>query len=378
MLDLDTEEVHTLIEDGRDPSYHPASGLLLFARRTTLYAAPLELATLTLREAPRAVLENVSLHVNGGKHAYSLSNPGDLVAGVTRVRPSQLVFVDRGGNFEVVVEDGSWLSRPRMSPDGRRIIAARDRNVLDAQLWMYYLDRKTWEQVTFEGGLQALFVNDGRSIVFSSLRGLDTWNLFRKELDSPTPPIALTPGDRFRFANDLDPSGSKVIYREYGENYGRDLGVLDLETGVHQPLITSPFSITGGKLSPDGRLLAYVSDESGSEAVYVDWYGDLAGGRRALVSVSGGADPLWSRDGTELFFRGQGAAWAAQVSTSNGRLVVGVPQRLFEDHAYDDFAETWDLTADGRFLMTRFLGNPQLAETKLFANWAPRVAASFE
>ena len=89
------------------------------------------------------------------------------------------------------------------------------------------------------------------------------------------------------------------------------------------------------------------------------------------------ADPLWSHNGRELFYRAGGAAWAVSVEASGERIAVGTPERLFDD-VYDSFGETWDRTQDGLFVMTRLVGNQPREQPTLFLDWAKNIARSFE
>ena len=186
VTDLKTGEAKTLADDGRDPQFHPQSGLLLFGRRAFVLGGRFDPEELEWIDDPRVVLEHVWTGVGYGTHQYSLSDRGDLVAGLFPAMTSKLVLVDRKGQEQTLAEEPTWLNRPRIAPDDQTILVAKTRNILDSELWMYHRDGRSPERVTFRGGTHPLIINDGRSIVFSSIRGLDTWNLFYKDLGTRT------------------------------------------------------------------------------------------------------------------------------------------------------------------------------------------------
>ena len=373
---VDSEgSIHTLVEDGRDPIYHEASGLLFFGRRSTLHAAAFDLKTLQMLGEPRPVFEYVPLDVNLGTHDYSLSRAGDLVAATFREVRSQLVLVSRDGRVEVLAEEQGRLNGPRLSPDGRTVAVSRGRGVLDDDIWLLDRERGVWDQVTFGGGYSPLFHPDGRSLVFSSVRDIDTWKLFRKELGSLSPPTALVDGDAFRFAASFTSKGRQLVYREYGQNnLSTDIGLLDLESGKTELLLASSFRIAAGGLSPDDRWLAYHSDESSIGEIYVDRFDSLGQEAKRRVSVGGGFDPVWARDGSELYFRGNGAMWACTVALEGTEIQFGAPTRLFDD-VYETFGVAYDVTLDGRFLMVRIPGQPSLKRTLVVTDWASSLTA---
>ena len=163
------------------------------------------------------------------------------------------------------------------------------------------------------------------------------------------------------------------------QNGQRDiLAVRSDGQGGERPLVTSPFDEVAPALSPNGRWLAYVSDRSGRSNVYVRPFPEAD--TETLVSVDGGQEPVWSRNGKELFYRdGEGRMIARDVS-GDAQLQLGPEQRLFDASAYraDFFHAAFDVTADGqRFVMIRLSDSGSLDESLVVVeNWFDELRRS--
>jgi serine/threonine-protein kinase len=147
----------------------------------------------------------------------------------------------------------------------------------------------------------------------------------------------------------ISPDGRWLVYR-LGLNTEYDLKVLDLTTGESRPMLAGPAFEHGGELSPNGRFLAYQSDESGSYEIFVRPFPNVEGGRRWQVSIGGGTEPLWSRDGRELFYRSANRMMAAPVDTG-AVFRSGSPVELFRGRYRSAVGRYYDVAPDGSFVM---------------------------
>jgi len=240
---------------------------------------------------------------------------------------------------------------PRFSPDGRRVavrIGDPEQNV-----WILELSRGTLTRLTFEDGLRPLWSPDGQAIFFASTR-YGIYNIFSKPADGSGPAqelVAAGPVQRYPAAITSD--GSTLVFREGGggENYNIGVVRLDGESDI-QKVLDSPFNEHTPKLSPDDKWLAYVSNESGRDEIYVTRFPT---GGKWQISTEGGNEPMWSRDGRELFYRNGERMMAVDVSAGADK--AGRPTLLFEGPfqlKIGPGASNYDVTPDGQgFVMIR-------------------------
>jgi serine/threonine-protein kinase len=226
-------------------------------------------------------------------------------------------------------------------------------------VWIYDLTRSTLTRLTFEGNnAGALWTPDGRRVVYRSQRA-GVRNLFWKLADGTGSEEQLTnrEDNRLNSPTSVSPDGEFLIYADSSRNTGRDIWMVPLE-GDRKPsvFLQSPFEDHVGKISPDGRWLAYVSNESGRFEVYVRPFPSSSG--RWQISTEGGAEPLWSRDGRELFYRIGNKVMVVNISPGPS-FQAGTPRLLFERRLAvrtggNSINTNYDISPDGRrFLMVQ-------------------------
>ncbi len=273
--------------------------------------------------------------------------------------PRSLMLVDRNGAVRIATEARRNFHAPAYSPDGRRLsvdfTAAGGRDV-----WILGLDQGTLTRATFDGdGHDARWAPDGRSIAYSSSH-TGVFGIYRTRPGSGAPPESLIADRRLTFTGNWLPDGSALITT--GDNLrpgtASDLAIVrGGGRGPLEPLVSTPFLELYPSLSRDGRWMAFVSDQSGRGEVYVrpvDGDGDIV-----QVSVDGGAEPLWSPDGREVFYlsteEGRAELIAAAVRTAPAFQVTG-RRALFStaDVVGTSPHANYDVSPDGRrFAMVR-------------------------
>ena len=288
----------------------------------------------------------------------------DRVGGGTRAwigRPDDglrtLAWVDRAGNEEPLSLDPAIYRVARLSPDGRRIALDRGRPV-ERDLWVFDLERDTLSPLFLDPGddESPVWTPDGRQIVFTSGRdGLA--NLHLRAADGTGPVEQLSTSSDLQWPQSWSPDGRTLVFSRRvrtGPAAAQTLDTmvmrLDGDRAV-APLLATEFTESNPAVSPDGRWIAYRSDESGRNEVYVQRFPDLGG--RVQISTAGGTSPLWSPDGAELFYREGQAMMTVAVDGSGAALGAGPPERLFEGRYLDDLARNYDVAPDGRFLMIK-------------------------
>jgi eukaryotic-like serine/threonine-protein kinase len=344
---LATGERKMLLE-GASCARYLTSGHLAFARSGTLSVVPFDPHRLELLGPSTPVLEGVSVNPDTGAAQVAVAATGTLayVPGKARDDDRSLVFVDRRGSAEPVVDALRPYGSLAVSPDGRRIAVALDGN--DHHLWLHDRGRGVLARLTFEQAWDTgpLWTRDGAHVVFTSDRG-GRPNLFWKPADGSRPEERLTRTDHRQFADSLTPDGKTLIVADEDPATGWDLWALPLGGGEIRPLLRTPADEREAAVSPDGRWLAYHSNESGRFEVYVQPYPGPGG--KWQVSSEGGTFPVWSRNGHELFFRSGDKMMAAMVRGGVRFEIVEDPKPLFAGPYVGDF----DVTADQRFVMVR-------------------------
>jgi len=350
VYDLKTGEQRVLVPAGVSPSYTP-TGHLLFAQAGTLMAVPFDAERLQLTGAPVPVVENV-FQAAGGAAQYSISTTGTLVyvSGSAGAIQRKLVWVTRNGMEQPLTAPPLAYGYPRLSPDGRRVAVE-----LDNQIWLYDLSRDTLTRFTFEGRTNQSpgWTPDGKHIAFrSNTQGPS--NLFWQLADGSGGLERLTTSDRVQNLTSWSGDGQLLAFFEPGVATQRDIWVLRMNDRKVQSFLQTPFNEGGASFSPDGKWLAYVSNESGRP--------------------DSGTEPLWNRNGRELLYRSGNKMMAVQVETQPS-FSASKPTMLFErEYAASQFPATgiaYDVSSDGqRFLMVKEIEQSSAAgQINVVLNW---------
>lgn len=321
-------ERRILIERGRDARYLP-SGHLLYSLDDSVLAMRFDLERLKVASGPVPVLEGVR-HGLLVTH-YAVSGNGTLVYVPESTQPSNsLVWVDRDGTETPFLEPRRHYQGPRLSPDGTRLLVTVGPTPREQDLWWTEVDRGVLSRLTFEGAHRAVWSADGTRVIFASHRsGDDQWNLFSKSVEGGEPAAPLTSG-LFRMPTSVSTENVLVFIERRGTT-NWDLGFLPFrDDGAPEPkvLLATPFDELQGIVSPNGTWIAYTSNESGRQEVYVQSFPNL--GSKRQVSSDGGSEPMWSPRGDELFYRHDGKMYAVPVSVG-ARFEAESPRVLFAD-----------------------------------------------
>ena len=308
-LNLETGERKLLIPGGSNPHY-AASGHIVYGQEGTLRAVPFDLNEVEVTGDPIPVLEGVVTQAKGDAH-FSLAKDGTLVyvPGTGGDVGEQLTFVwvDREGREEPVAAEPRAYQEFSLSPDGTKI-AIR----LTDDVWIYDLVRDTQMRLTFEPGTEffPIWSPDGQRIAFGSNDAPLSW----KAADGTGEVEALVESSGIHRPQAFSPDGTSLVFEDR-TNAGNDLHILPLEgERVSTLLFETEFEERNAALSPDGRWMAYQSNESGQFEVYVRPFPDVKSGRWQ-VSSGGGEWPVWNPNGRELFYVGSEGMMAVPIET---------------------------------------------------------------
>jgi serine/threonine protein kinase len=311
--------------------------------------------------------------------ALSASTTGTLAYGSTRAEETRLIWQDRTGRVLGPV-GVSGASAPSLSRDGTMVAVSRTLPQTGTDLWLYDVKRGTPMRFTFDSAStrSGIWSPDGKDVVFAASRNGALAQLYRKratgsgsdellsEVDGSTPSDWSSDGRFILFHTNNNLDQGNIDQRN-----GFDLWVLSLPDLQSRPLVRTPFHDIQGAFSPDGRWLAYASDESGAFEVYVQAFPDSQAKR--LVSRGGGAEPRWRADGRELFYVSADRRLMVVATTVGPAFEAGTPAMLFETNVRDlgfTFGKRYDVTPDGqRFVVDELIGRGKPSALTVVVNW---------
>ena len=322
-----------LLGDGYFPRF-ASTGHLIYAQAGAVWAVPLDADLLEMIGDPVQVLEDVRVE-GGGAVQFDLAENGAAVyiaGGLIRAERA-LVLVDRAGREESLNGPPRAYQSVSISPDGTRIALEVLGSGLE-DLWLYDVRGQSASRLTFDvaDDLWPVWTPDGERVLFLSQRG-GPYGLFSKRADGTGQPEQLVSFEGQPLLWSIAPDGRTLAGTESTPETGWDLLSVALEGEPQvQPLLADNFQETNPEISPDGRWLAYASDESGQREIYVSPFPNPAEGKWR-VSRDGGTEPLWAADGRELFYRDGSAVLAVSVDTSSA-FTSGEPLLLFTGPYY--------------------------------------------
>jgi serine/threonine-protein kinase len=386
LVDLETGERINLFTHGGSLARYLASGHIAYGLDGSLMVVPFDLESRQVTGRPEPVLDGLLMGFSLSSYLahFGVADNGTLafVSGPLVSAGSRLMRVDRAGNAAPLgqMEKGN-LSGPRFSPDGSRLAMWARVSGEPGQVWVRDLDRGTFTRLTLEGeGYWPVWSPDGRRIAFPSRRDSSpVVDLAWIEADGSSGAEWLTQSELDEQPTTWTPDGKTLIYhRNDHPDTGWDLMALEpAEGGEPRVLLGTRFTEGLADISPDGRWLAYVSDESGRLEVYVRSYPDLE--RKWQISTDTGGEPTWSRDGTELFYRHlDGLRMMAVPITTEPEFVPGRPELLFEGEYLPSpgWGRNFDVAPDGQsFVMVeQVLPEDIKAELQVVVNWFTELA----
>jgi len=367
LLDLATGKYRILIKGAAFPRYIP--GYIVYAHSNSLHAVPFDLSKLEVTGSPVTLLENVMMFPSSARVQFSFSRGGDLVylegrSDDNRDAAQPLVWLDRRGNEQSLTEARQRFSGPRLSADGRLVFV----EVADPEpaIWSYDINRGTLTRI-IHGGLSygPIPSPDGTRVAYEATRD-GTAGAWVARVDG-SDEQRLTSSKRVDVPTSWTPDSKQIAITSSTDRGYAEVRIVSIE-GNHpiEKLISGTFNAGGAQFSPDGRWVAYVSDESGRNEVYVRQYQEPA--NRVEISVAGGTQPMWSKTGRELFFRNGNELLAVNV-TLGSNVVAGKPVVLFSKAMPESssgpiyrLSSEYDVSKDGqRFLIPK--PNPESSDS---------------
>ncbi len=288
---------------------------------------------------------------------FSFSSQGSLVyvSGGMGEGERTLMWVDRKGAAQPLTETPRAFESPRLSPDGQRVVVTiRNANT---DVWVYDLRRTTLTRFTTEAAEEEtpIWTPDGSRLAFASSRPGEPRTVFLKAADGSGDEDVLLTSEHHPHVGSFSPDGQVLVFVEVHPTSHEDLWVFQLEGGEPRPFLQTLFTEASPSFSPDGKWLAYNSDKSGRQEVYVQPF--PGPGSVWQISSQGGEEPLWALNGgqIELFYRNGDRMMVVDITTE-ASLSVGNPRLLFEGRYWSTawHLTNYDVSPDGqRFLMVK-------------------------
>ena len=371
-LDSPAQTVHLVGSDAKAiyaPPRDGRPGYLLWIRDQSLMAQRFAVKSKRLEGDPELVVDSVATPVDntGRRAAYWVSDTGLLVyRGGRGIDGFQLTWISRDGKPDVIAVIGAETQRtgdPSISPDGGRVALER-RIAGNFDVWLYEMGRGVMTRLTFDAGRDwyPVWSPDGQEVAYSGERG-GIGGIYMKAASGAGQEELLVKGQ-------IRPSSwsRDGRYLLYDLLDGGGIWVLPL-TGKAEDrkpfaYIKTPFRESHSQFSPDGKWVAYVSNESGRNEVYIQPF-PVSGGKWQ-VSINGGDEPRWRGDGKELFFISGSELSAAGIRVAKDRVEIDPPRGLFGMAVFSGPAYHYDVSPDGhRFLIleplnARFISNSPL------------------
>lgn len=381
---LDTSERTKLIEGSSGRYMSP--GILVFRRDASLMAARFDAIRRELTSEPVVVLENVSRPEDTGAAQFSVSSSGTLayLAASDGPSPAQnLMLVDRDGRARPIAPPARQYLSPRVSPDGRHI-AVHVQDGASVDVWVYDTTGESWRRLTFDGkSAVPVWTPDGKYVTFARAQATgsapNARQIYRTAADGSG---AAEPLSSVFIGNphSWSPDGRWLATAGPPVNGTGGIWLLpSLGTDRHpRPFLSSLVSReqNAPAISPDGRWLAFVSNESGQRQIHVRPF--PSGDGNWMISTDGGTQPMWSRDGRELFYRNGDRMMKVPVTGGQGAFAAGGPVLLFEGR-YESPAlrSNYDVTSDGRAFVMVKSADPEASNRQLniVVNWADELTA---
>ena len=374
--DTESNEQRRILAVSSNAAYAPP-GFLLFVRERALMAGSFDARALQLKGEPFPIAEPVDFITGNVQGSFSVSQNGTVTyfSGGSGLN-SLLTWFDRDGKPTGTVGPPGSFFAPMISPDGKMLAAdTLDSRTGTYDIWLYDLVRSTPSRFTTNPRHDdhAVWSPDGSRIVFSSDRN-GHYDLYQKSVGGAEKEELLLDTPFHKFASDWTKDGRFLVFYQQDPKTKFDIWLLDFSggNGAGKPvlLMQTQFNESWAKVSPDGRWLAYTSDETGESEVYVQAFPSLGGKWR--VSPSGGSRPVWSHDGKELFYIATNQKLMVAEVKGGAKFQTLAPKPMVDTHLGP--SRLFDISPDGRrFLLLNPIEDPVPPAINVVVNWNSKI-----
>jgi len=373
---LATGERHVLVE-GASQARMLADDILVYANAGNLFALEIDPRTLTARGRPVTLEQNVATNVGAGAVQFAVSRSGSgvwLMGTVEDILDVPQWYERDGTSGPSSIPEMADMNQMELSPDGRRVAVrtggtAGTQSARSRDIWIGDLERGTLTRLTFDevasfptwspDGSRVAYARDVRPET-AAATGLGRGIIWKPADGSGEPEVLLDEPGMIQNPLSFSPDGRQLVFVRWSDKTKNDLWILPLDPpGEPRPLLASPYDEDAATISPDGRWIAYLSNESGRAEVYVRPLSGESG--KWQISTTGGFEPRWSRAANEMFFR-TGDGRLASVTFEGGSTFRASPPRVLWQQGEllaGGSPKSYGITPDGmRFLALRSFDGP--------------------
>ena len=370
---LDSNEKHFVVAATANAAY-VAPGYLMFYRDSTLLAQRFDLKRFAVTGEPVVILTELQHLPQVARAVFAVSDSGLLIAQTgSGVTLSQPVWFDRMGKEVGVVGKPDVYGNVSIAPDGRSVaVDIIDVGSLNTDVWTYDLRRGSTKRLTFDPGIDVVPVwsPDSTRLVFSSNRHF-SFDLFMKNIDGAQEEKSIVHDEPNKIPTDWSKDGRYILYTR-----GTDLWFLTLQNLKSSQFLKAVSLLRSGQFSPDGKWVAYASNETGKWEIYVTSFPEPRG--KWQVSTGGGEQPRWRGDGKELFYLSSEGKMMAAPTTIGANFDAGVPVALFQatpqQQVSSNDTAVFDVSRDGqRFLINTPVKQAETQPMSILLNWPAKL-----
>jgi len=376
---LAAKDMKLLVLARSNPGYASRS-LYYVDDRKALISVPLNIAGGKVSGDPHVVGQGVGYQPSTYWGAFTVAENGTLVYNTSSgFALSALTWCDRAGKELGRVGDPGVLANPAISPDGNSVaVDVTDVKANNVDIWIYGLKNGATSRFTFDPSeeVAGVWSRDGSVIAFRSDASGTAVELKKAQGFEPQKVIQVRGGSDDLIPNSWSPDDKEILTTLQLGGGGSHLVLVPASGGNMEPFLTSNASVTSGQISPDGKWVAYASNESGDWEIYATTFPRAEG--KWQISRGGGTEPRWGGDGKEVFYIGaRGTLMAVPVNTK-GAFSTGVPAPLFQIHGRAQISSTdlftYDVAKDGkRFLVNRYAKPERIAPLTVVLNSSAEV-----
>jgi serine/threonine-protein kinase len=350
-ISLKTSQVKIVQRGGYYGRYLP-SGHLVYIHQGVLFGVGFDPERLEVHGAPIPLLNDLAANpvTGGGQIDFSAAGTAVYVGGKSAAQAWQVAWLDSSGKMRPLIATPGHYSDPRLSPDGRNLAFAGD----GPDIYIYDLERDTTRRLTFTGhSTIPVWAPDGRHLVFQSIGNEESFYWIRS--DGAGEPQRLLESMHVMIPWSFSPDGRWLAYRQKSSGSESDLWILPLDitdpdhpkAGNPEPFLRAPGDNIIPRFSPDGRWIAYQSNESGSNEVYVRPFPALSA-IKWQISAGGGGFPVWSKNGHELFYESDRGIMAVDYTVESDKFLPGKPRIWSDKQFFFAGSSNLDLAPDGK------------------------------
>jgi serine/threonine-protein kinase len=364
------EDYQVILDEEGYNAVYSATGHILYGRSNRLMGVPFDLENLKITGVPSPVLDDVQTRETGSM-SYALSEEGTIIYVPGRGTENELrsvLSVDLSGKATNFFDLKKEFELARYSPNGKYVAFSIDEGD-DENIWIYHIEGGAINQLTFykEGGARYFaWSPDSKTLAYGTTAEDSTNGIYIKRIDGAGAAQKIYTSPSFRDLNigDWTGDGKKLSFYQRIRGSGWDVFVYSFQDSSAKPYLSTPGFQADPAFSPNGKWLAYTSDQSVNDEVYVRPY-PKSGGGVWKISNDGGGQPVWSPDGKKIYYRNENIMYSVDV-TAIDTFSKGNPEKVFEGNYFLPRGRRWDIHPDGDSFIVIQRPEKTLGEQKIF------------